>query len=129
MGSIGLTLFWLTTVAFRAPASACFGSQSVTAESQPRFLPARPHENPFDVTRHLVPLSEIQDSGVGRDEIIALSCARFSNRDHADKQLKNSEPVLGVSWNEDAKAYPIRILNWHELVNDSVGGRPILVSW
>ena len=29
----------------------------------------------------------------------------------------------------DARAYPLRILSWHELVNDTVGAKPILVSW
>jgi hypothetical protein len=43
--------------------------------------------------------------------------------------LKPSERVLGVALNGEAKAYPLRILNWHELVNDSVGERPVLVTW
>ncbi|MBI1984016.1 MAG: DUF3179 domain-containing protein, partial [Acidobacteria bacterium] len=34
-----------------------------------------------------------------------------------------------VFLNGEAKAYPVRILTWHELVNDRVGGRAILVSW
>jgi hypothetical protein len=37
--------------------------------------------------------------------------------------------VLGVAWQGEARAYPIAILDWHELVNDTLGGLPILVSY
>lgn len=37
--------------------------------------------------------------------------------------------VVGISWQGGARAYPLAILVWHELVNDAVGGRPILVSY
>jgi hypothetical protein len=126
MRLIGRVLL-LTGVVVSVPASRLPGPQSVVIQT--KLLPARVHERPFNVTRHTLPLSEIEDGGVGRDEIPALACARFLTKDRADKVLSDSDRVLGVSWNGDAKAYPIRILNWHELVNDSVGGRPILVTW
>jgi hypothetical protein len=37
--------------------------------------------------------------------------------------------VLGFAHGDEARAYPIRILNWHELVNDNVGGQFIVVSY
>jgi len=43
--------------------------------------------------------------------------------------MRNDELVLGVDINGAAKAYPTRILSWHELVNDRFGGLPALVSW
>ena len=39
------------------------------------------------------------------------------------------EPVLGVVLHGVPRAYPIRQLDWHEVVNDRLGGRPIAVSW
>lgn len=46
-----------------------------------------------------------------------------------DAYLDNSELVIGVEINGEAKAYPIGPLNSREMVNDVVGGIPILVTW
>ena len=102
--------------------------QRVIVEPQRKLQPAGPGKQPFDVTRHTIPLREIVSS-VPRDTIPALSDPTFLSADQVTGLLKDSDRVLGVSWNGEAKAYPVRILNWHELVNDTVGGRPVLVSW
>ena len=102
--------------------------QRVIVEPQRKLQPAGPGKQPFDVTRHTIPLREIVSS-VPRDIISALSDPTFLSADQARGLLKDSDRVLGVSWNGEAKAYPVRILNWHELVNDTVAGRPVLVSW
>ena len=102
--------------------------QRVIVEPQRKLQPAGPGKQPFDVTRHTIPLREIVSS-VPRDIIPALSDPTFLSADQARGLLKDSDRVLGVSWNGEAKAYPVGILNWHELVNDAVAGRPVLVSW
>jgi hypothetical protein len=43
--------------------------------------------------------------------------------------LVAQEPVLSVELNGEAKAYPIRILMWHEIVNDSIGGVPVTITY
>ncbi|HJV04734.1 MAG TPA: DUF3179 domain-containing protein [Actinomycetota bacterium] len=43
--------------------------------------------------------------------------------------LAGREPVLAVEVGHEARAYPIRILMWHEIVNDSIGGRPVTVTY
>ena len=43
--------------------------------------------------------------------------------------MRAQDMVLGVHLGGYSKAYPVGILNWHELVNDQIGGRPILVTW
>ncbi len=43
--------------------------------------------------------------------------------------LQPEELVIGVSLGGDSRAYPIRYLRWREMVNDEVGGVPILVTW
>jgi hypothetical protein len=115
------------------PLALCFwggglsAAQQVVIEPQPKYIPSEGHQ-PFDVTRHSVPLQEIRAS-VARDAIPALTQPEFLSADQADRLLKRSERVLGVALKGEAKAYPLRILNWHELVNDSLGGQPVLVSW
>jgi hypothetical protein len=46
----------------------------------------------------------------------------------AEVRLQPDDPVIGVSRAGEARAYPLRILNWHEVVNDSLGG-PLLVTY
>jgi hypothetical protein len=116
------------SVALCLCSGACLSfAQQVVVEPQPKYIPAGGHR-PFDVTRHAVPLRDIHVS-VARDAIPALTQPEFLRVDHADRLLKPSERVLGVALEGEAKAYPLRILNWHELVNDSVGGRPVVVTW
>jgi uncharacterized protein DUF3179 len=103
-------------------------SLAVPAEQHKKLQPAGPGQRPFDVTRHTIPLSEIVYS-IPRDTIPALLKPRFIAAAEARGELKDRDRVLGVFLNGEAKAYPVRILNWHEVVNDAVGGQPILVSW
>jgi hypothetical protein len=43
--------------------------------------------------------------------------------------LEDDELVIGISLNGEAKAYPITVLRSREMVNDELGGNPILVTW
>lgn len=103
--------------------------QPVIVEPKPKLVPAGRGQKPFDVTRHVIPLAQIEAGGPPRDGIPALVRPHFLAADEVKKLLRDSDRVLGVHLNGEARAYPVRILNWHELVNDFVGGRPILVSW
>ena len=82
----------------------------------------------FDVTQHDISLEEIQEGGPPRDGIPALTDPEFVWAEDADFLL-SWDRVLGVVHDGVAKAYPIKILNWHEVVNDTVAGKPITVSW
>ncbi len=110
-------------------APVIFGWQTVVTEPHLVLRPAGEGQKPFDVTRHTIPLAQITDGGPPRDGIPALVDPPFVSANRMRKFLKDSDRVLGVVVNGEARAYPVRILNWHELVNDSVGDRPILVSW
>ncbi len=97
-------------------------------ERKPKLISNGARQKPFDVTRHTIPLSEIHRS-VPKDAIPALVHPKFVTAGEVGNALNDKDPVLCVFLNEEAKAYPIRILNWHELVNDQARGQPILVSW
>ena len=47
----------------------------------------------------------------------------------AEAELKNADLVIGLSLNGDSRAYPVHILRRREMVNDVVGGVPILATW
>ena len=78
---------------------------------------------------HGIPVEDIRGGGPPRDGIPALFSPRYMTASEADKLLKSEERVLGLSVNGIPRAYPIRIMSWHELVNDEIDGVPYLVSW
>ncbi len=122
------TFLLVSSMASGAQGAASPDAEPIIVEPHKKLLPAGPGKRPFDVTRHVIPLSAIDDS-IPRDAISALTRPRFVAAEEARGRLKDSDRVLGVFLNGEAKAYPIRILNWHELVNDQAGGQPTLVSW
>ena len=83
--------------------------------------------NGFDLTGALIPREEFMRGGPARDGIPALTDPRFVAA--AQAPLAPEDRVVGVRLGNAAKAYPIRILNWHEVVNDAVAGRRIVVSY
>ncbi len=82
-----------------------------------------------DFSRHTVPYGEILSGGPPKDGIPAVDEPKFISVDEADAFLKDVEPVIFVQVGEDARAYPIQILIWHEIVNDTVGGLPLTVTF
>lgn len=64
---------------------------------------------------------------VPRDGIRPVYEPKFSPA--AEAPLKDDELVLGVAVGEEAKAYPVTILNFREMVNDELAGIPTLVTW
>lgn len=84
--------------------------------------------NGFEIVDPLIPEKEIRRGGPGRDGIMALSYPEFVSSGEAD-YLSDDDRVLGVAVGGEAKAYPIGLLNRHEVVNDLIGGQPIAVTY
>ncbi len=82
----------------------------------------------FDLTHHSVARAEISDSVLPKDAIPALSHPRLVFAQEA-KDLAPYERVVGVEIGGEARAYPIRVLNGHEVVNDEVRGHPVAITW
>ncbi len=128
---IGTFAFISLGLALAIPISAGDADQELReakVERKSKLISNGAGQKPFDVTQHTIPLSEIQRS-VPKDAIPALVHPKFVAAGEVGKLLNDKDRVLGVLLNREAKAYPIRILNWHELVNDEAGGQPTLVSW
>ncbi len=93
------------------------------------YSPARAAELKTDRTKALISLDEIASGGPPPDGIPAIDRPVFVAPGAADAWLKPVEPVLALQVNGDARAYPLQILIWHEVVNDTVGGRPVAVTY
>jgi hypothetical protein len=85
-------------------------------------------KNGFVLDDALVPATEILGGGPGRDGIPSLDYPDFVAADEADF-LKPKDRVLGISINGVARAYPVRILNYHEIVNDAFAGTALAVTY
>jgi hypothetical protein len=85
-------------------------------------------KNGFELDDALVPSEEILNGGPGRDGIPSLDYPAFVSADDADF-LKAKDRVLGIELDGVARAYPIRILNYHEIVNDAFGGQAVVITY
>jgi hypothetical protein len=82
-----------------------------------------------DFTKHAVPLSQFVDGGPPRDGIPPIDHPRPVSLRAGDRFLGPREPVIAVVVNGQARGYPEQILVWHEIVNDTLGGMPIAVTY
>jgi hypothetical protein len=78
---------------------------------------------------HSVPFSEFQSGGPPPDGIPAIDNPKFESVEVADEWLESDWPVMFFEHNGDARAYPLAILIWHEIVNDDVGGMPVSLTF
>lgn len=76
----------------------------------------------------VIRVEEIQWGGVVVDGIPALKNATMIPASEAG-YITPEEPVFGISINGDHRAYPLRILDWHEMANDVVGGVPLSLAY
>ena len=74
-----------------------------------------------------VDFEEILSGGPSKDGIPAIDDPVFKPIDEVD--LPDREPVIGLRIGDDIRAYPLRILMWHEIVNDVVDGVPVVVTF
>jgi len=81
----------------------------------------------FDTTNSVVELREFMSGGPSKDGIPSLDKPKFVAAGEAHF-LKNDDKIVGVVIDGQAKAYPIRILNWHEIVNDKIADRSVAAN-
>lgn len=108
-------------------------SVSTSAVSEEGSLPEGPSalEDRFnpEFPEPLVDPEEIVSGGPPPDGIPPIDEPKFVTVSAADEWLDDREPVFVVDINGDVRAYPIQILIWHEIVNDTVGGVPVAVTY
>jgi hypothetical protein len=85
-------------------------------------------KNGFDLTGALIPESQIFKGGPDKDGIPAIDKPKFLSVRKA-RFMKNDDRILGIDIAGIKKAYPIKILNWHEVVNDRVGREKFSITY
>ncbi|MCZ6474497.1 MAG: DUF3179 domain-containing protein [SAR324 cluster bacterium] len=82
-----------------------------------------------DFSKKSVDLSEIMSGGPPRDGIPPIDNPKFVAPSEAAQWLDAEEPVLVYRHGGQVKAYPLQILIWHEIANDTVGGKPVVLTF
>jgi hypothetical protein len=87
-----------------------------------------------DFSRHSIPLAEIRSGGPRKDGIPSIDVPRLERLQQGKAGgwaagLDDKEPVIGLSIGGDARAYPLRVLTWHEIVNDRFAETPVAVTY
>lgn len=94
------------------------GAQQITLQAWPNT----------DFNTCTVLLDEIFSGGPGKDGIPAIDDVRVLEVE-METRLHPDEPVISLSINGAARAWPLRYLIWHEIANDTLGGIPIAVTY
>ena len=101
-----------------------------------------PGANWYDFTGSPIPPEEMQ-FGIGKDRIASIDDPLFVSPDDSrllkygrsryrkEEQAKTNDEIniIGFVQGGEARAYPIGLLDRHELVNDKIGGKPVVVGW
>ena len=95
--------------------SAEDGSTSIKVDSQGR--------------KYIVDPSKILSGGPPKDGIPSIDDPKFVSVSEADQWIRDNELVLAVNYRGVKRVYPLQILVWHEIVNDTIAGDPILVTY
>ncbi|OUR97954.1 hypothetical protein A9Q84_06465 [Halobacteriovorax marinus] len=85
--------------------------------------------NGFNLEGTLIPRKNILKGGPPRDGIPAINHPLFISSDKAEKIYSIDDYAIVVSTAKETKAYPISVLNWHEIVNDIVGDTHLVISY
>jgi hypothetical protein len=102
------------------------GACSAGAEEVPLDLR---REFRTDWTRSRIPFGQVLSGGPPRDGIPSVDRPLAVGVDEADGWLEDREPVLVVELEGATRIYPLQILMWHEIVNDTLGGVPLAVTY
>jgi len=91
----------------------------------------------FDLSSSLLSPDAVVASGMPRDGLMALAepemltaaSVEALNQEGRGKFLLPTDRVVGLEVDGEARAYPVRFMRWHEVVNDRISNRPVLITY
>ncbi len=107
--------------------------------AQPTTPPAPPpapaSEEVYDIktdasgTKYIVNPSKIMGGGPPKDGIPSIDNPKFVTVGEADQWIQDNELVITIIRNGIKRVYPLQIMVWHEIVNETIGGDPLLITY
>ncbi len=119
---------WLFRDPIRTGVALLVAGAGLATESVEAAPQSRGSFNGFNVSNAAIPTSEIFSGGPGRDGIPSIDKPKFIRPTTANFMLPD-DLVVSVTVGDKTRAYPLRILVWHEIVNDDLAGLPIAVTY
>ncbi len=101
----------------------------MTEDDRPRRLEVATQSWDTNWNKHIVPYDELISGGPPRDGIPSIDEPQFVSPEAASEWLAGNEPVIALEIDGEARAYPLQIMTWHEIVNDTVADVPVLVTF
>jgi hypothetical protein len=117
VGALALTLL-IAAIAIAVPA--------VTVKANPAHW--KPEWPRTDFTNHSIDYGDVLSGGPPKDGIPSIDQPKFVKLSTVT-DIAPTEPVVGLEVNGVARAYPLRVLTWHEIVNDVIGGIPVAATY
>jgi hypothetical protein len=118
------------------PAAPAAPVPTVAAASSGALLPASDPPSSLlnsdwrtDFSRRTVEWAEIRSGGPPKDGIPAIDTPSFESVSAASAWLSERDPVILFEYDGAARAYPLAILIWHEIVNDQIGDLPVTITF
>ncbi|MBT3323257.1 MAG: DUF3179 domain-containing protein [Anaerolineae bacterium] len=109
-----------------SPAAPTEESLVIADENPP---PGAANQFSTDFSKHSVSYNTILSGGPPKDGIPAIDAPSYVSIDDANEWIDDREPIVAVDVDGVARAYPLQILTWHEIVNDELNGKPMVVSF
>ncbi len=81
-----------------------------------------------DLPQPLIDPGELVSGGPPPDGIPPIDAPKFAPASEID-WLDDEEPVLSLTVGDETRAYPLQVMTWHEIANDTVGGVPVAVTY
>ncbi|MEA1887151.1 MAG: DUF3179 domain-containing protein [Bacteroidota bacterium] len=100
-------------------------SCTLTAQKNPKNLDVQWNT---DKSNRIVPLEEFTTL-LRPDEIPPIDKPEFWDTRKASEMFFKHEPVIVIETGKEAKAYPLSIMTYHEIINDTIGGMPVSVTY
>ncbi|PSQ94952.1 MAG: hypothetical protein BRD51_06135 [Bacteroidetes bacterium SW_11_64_17] len=101
----------------------------VAQPSLPPDAPKALQQFDTDYSKHSIDLSTLKSGGPPKDGIPSIDDPSFVSVGTASDWVAPEEPVIAFEHNGTARAYPLKILTHHEIVNDRIGGTPVAVTF
>ena len=111
------------------PSSVSIANSSTNPNTNTNNINSAPTPVVEEVENSIVPLDQIVSGGPPPDGIPSIDNPKFISVQEADRNLEDSELVLGLNIYGDVRVYPLQIMVWHEIVNDKVGNTPLAVTY
>lgn len=105
------------------------GVTILTEDDRPDGLRAATRSWNTNWNKHTIEYTELLSGGPPRDGIPAVDDPQFISQEEAQEWLADNEPVVAFEIDGEAKAYPLQILIWHEIVNDVVAEVPVAITF